>query len=134
MPTTVNTSEAAEIAGVDKSTFSRWVRAGKLSPIAPADGRQTRAMRFDRRAVEQFVAKRSETTKPYEMLPSQVWPKGTDPRKMMTVGQVMEATGVKCRDTIYAWVRDGKLNGYRLAGRQLRFAPADVKRLVARQG
>lgn len=50
----VSTKTAAEIAGLSVATINRWVREGRLTPIAEADG--IRGARFYRRSdVEALV-------------------------------------------------------------------------------
>lgn len=44
----IGTQEACDLLGVDKSTVSRWVAAGRLVPL----GSIGRAFVFDRAAVE----------------------------------------------------------------------------------
>ena len=49
--------EAAELLGIDRSTLSRWVSAGKIAPAQRLNGR-TGAFLFERSAVDAFNAYR----------------------------------------------------------------------------
>jgi excisionase family DNA binding protein len=37
-PDLISTAEAAKLAGVDRSTIVRWVRAGKIAPAVTVPG------------------------------------------------------------------------------------------------
>lgn len=51
----IGSTEACALLSIDKSTLSRWVAAGKLTPVAQLPGK-TGAFLFDRAAVEALVA------------------------------------------------------------------------------
>ena len=50
----LSTAQAAELAGVNRSTFTRWVASGRITPIiqGPTDNG---AMFFRRKDVEKLV-------------------------------------------------------------------------------
>ena len=54
-PDLVGSAEVCEKAGIDRSTLSRHVAAGKITPIHRLGGR-TGAMLFDRKDVAVYIA------------------------------------------------------------------------------
>lgn len=53
----LGSAEAARLLGVDRATFNRWVKAGRLAPAHTMQGK-TGARLFDRRDVEALAASR----------------------------------------------------------------------------
>lgn len=51
----ISTAEAAELARVNRSTFTRWVASGRISPALQAPAYRG-AMFFDRADVEALIA------------------------------------------------------------------------------
>lgn len=58
MDDVIGSSEATQILNVDKSTLSRWVASGLISPLKQFPGR-TGAMVFRRADVEKLAAERA---------------------------------------------------------------------------
>ena len=54
-PDLIGSAEVCELAGIDRSTLSRHVAAGKIKPTMRLAG-PTGAMLFDRRAVAIYIA------------------------------------------------------------------------------
>jgi excisionase family DNA binding protein len=64
MPNTdhlIGSAEACTILGVDRSTLSRWVQLGKITPAMQLPGSKG-AMLFDRADVERYKAEYIEQT------------------------------------------------------------------------
>ncbi len=55
-PNLVGTAEAAHRLGIERSTISRWVAAGRLTPAVKLAG-PTGAMLFDAGAIDRLAAK-----------------------------------------------------------------------------
>lgn len=53
----LNTADAADVAKVDRSTFTRWVSAGRIDPVARGKG-ISGPMFFRRSDVERLAAAR----------------------------------------------------------------------------
>ena len=52
-PDLIGSAEAAEVCGVDRATFNRWVVAGEIEPAVAMPGR-TGARMFERADVERI--------------------------------------------------------------------------------
>lgn len=59
MSNLVSSAEAAQMVGVDRRTFNRWVTAGRVPPAVEAPG-QTGTRLFERAVVERFARERQD--------------------------------------------------------------------------
>lgn len=59
IPRLIGSAQAAKIFDVDRATFNRWVKAGRV-PIAVDMGGQTGARLFDADVIEQMAAEQTE--------------------------------------------------------------------------
>lgn len=55
----VGSAEAAQLLGIDKSTLTRWVAAGDITPLGRVSDRKNSAFIFERAEVERVAAKQS---------------------------------------------------------------------------
>ena len=55
----IQSAEAASILGVDRSTLSRWVDAGKVQPALRGEG-QNGPLFFRRSDIEAYASRRAE--------------------------------------------------------------------------
>ena len=51
----IGSAEACDVLGIDRSTLTRWVAAGKVSPSVRLPGRSG-AMLFDREDIDALLA------------------------------------------------------------------------------
>lgn len=58
----IGSAEAAEIVGVDRSTFTRWVNRGEVCPAVELPGK-TGARLFDRAEIERLADRMTEAAK-----------------------------------------------------------------------
>ncbi len=56
----IGSAQAARLYGVDRATFNRWVKAGKV-PVAVEMEGETGARLFDADVIEQLAAVRRDT-------------------------------------------------------------------------
>lgn len=54
-PDLISSADAAELLGIDRSTLSRWVQAGRLAPVLKMPGLRGPAL-YDRTAVLALAA------------------------------------------------------------------------------
>lgn len=50
----VGTTEAAQMCGVDRTTFFKWMQAGRINPVGKVSDTRTGALIFDRDDVEEL--------------------------------------------------------------------------------
>ena len=55
-PDLIGSREVCRLLDVDKSTLSRWVAAGKITPVLRTSSSTNSAFLFNRRDVEKLVA------------------------------------------------------------------------------
>lgn len=59
----LNSAQAAELVGVDRATFNRWAKAGRVRAAIEAPG-QTGTRLFERSVVERFAEQREKSRRP----------------------------------------------------------------------